>query len=86
MEIAEMKNNALLKRILSAKSHAADEVPNGYKTTSEYAAEWGLKASRTRDLLNSGVRDGVVEAKAFRIPTGIDGRLYPVPHFREKRG
>ena len=81
-----MKNNALLKRILSAKSHAADEVPKGFKTTIQYASEWGLKASRTRVLLNSGIRDGVVEARSFRIPTGIDGKLYPVPHFREKRG
>ena len=81
-----MKNNALLKKILSAKSHAPDEVPKGFKTTNEYAAEWGLKASRTRDILNLGIKDGVVEAKSFRIPTGIDGRLYPVPHFREKRG
>jgi hypothetical protein len=85
MEIAKMKNNALLQRILSAKSYSPDDVPKGFKTAREYAADWGVRERRTREILQSGIRDGVVEAKSFRIATGVDGRLCPVPHYREKR-
>jgi hypothetical protein len=85
METAKMKNNALLKNILAAAANKPETVPAGFKTSAQYADEWGLRASRTRALLNAGVRDGIVEVRNFRVASVLGGRVYPVPHFRHKK-
>lgn len=81
-----MKNNALLKNILAAAANKPDKVPEGFKTAAQYSQEWGLKAARTRALLSAGVLAGIIEVQSFRVSAVFGSRVYPVPHYREKRG
>jgi hypothetical protein len=80
-----MKNNDLLRKILSAAANKPETVPAGFKTSAQYADAWGLRAARTRVLLNAGVREGIIEVRNFRIASVLGGRVYPVAHFRHKK-
>lgn len=43
----------------------------------------GLSETRVRELLNVGVRQGVVERQKFRIE--FNGNIRPIWHYREKK-
>jgi len=58
----------------------AEDVPSGWKTTRDIAAEQGRSVSHTSALLRDAVREGRVEVKRFSVDVGP--RTYPVPHYR----
>jgi hypothetical protein len=43
----------------------------------------GLSETRVRELLNIGIRQGVIERKKFKII--LNGKLRPLWHYREKK-
>jgi hypothetical protein len=57
-----------------------DTVPDGWMTTEQWAAAWGLSRPHAGSLLKQGTAAGTVELRRFRIETG--SKVYPVPHYR----
>ena len=65
--------------LAAANSGDADEVPEGWKTVREIAAEAGLSESHTWKRLRQLHEQGKIERRCFRICTGTTIR--PVPHY-----
>jgi len=75
--------NTLVK-LSEALSREDEIVPKGWFTAREWARKWGIRAAQTRERLRDAVEDGEMELRNFRIWSGQ--RLYPVPHYRERKG
>lgn len=77
-----MESAQLLKHLRDAIACKIDEVPDGWKTTFQWANEWGISSNAAGILLSRAIKVGAVERKLFRIKT--DGRgVYPTPHYRK---
>lgn len=63
-----------------------DQVPRGFKTAEQWAAEWDLSRPHANKLLVAGTRQNppLVIMRRFRIANGV-GRPYPVPHYAKKK-
>ena len=46
--------------------------------------KWNTSQSHTLSLIRSGMEQGIVEMKRFRIRRTANC-VYPVPHYREKK-
>ena len=66
--------------LLTAGGAKPDEVPKDWYTATEIAKQIGRSQPHTSKLLRTGVSDGSVERRDYRIKTG--NRLYPVGHYR----
>ena len=78
-----MESAELLKRIRDQINCKIEAPSPEWKTSRQWAAEWGLQLSQTNRFLQSALREGIMERKNFRI--ACDGRAhYPVPHYREQ--
>lgn len=58
-------------------------VPDGWKTIKQLAKESGMSEVHTRKVVATGIENGTVEVKKFKIKTIT--RLMPVPHYKEKK-
>lgn len=67
-------------KLLTAGGAKPDEVPKGWHTAAEIATQIGRSQPHTSKLLRTGVADGSVERRDYRIRTG--NRLYPVGHYK----
>ena len=76
-------SNRLLDRLRTA-SNQPDTVPPGWRTSRQWAEAWKIPHSSASKYLRDGEEQGLIEARRFRIVTGRG--VYPVPHYREKRG
>jgi predicted transcriptional regulator len=76
----------LLARLADAFSAQVDEVPEGWRTADQIAAEAGKSTPTACRYLKQAIAAGLVEMRPYRIRSGT--RVYPVPHYREieKRG
>ena len=78
MEAAEF-----LKALKKLSQPDADDVPEGWKTAGAWGEEWNMSESHARRYLTDGVKNGLVEAKKFRVNSGT--RLgYPATHYKKK--
>jgi hypothetical protein len=59
-----------------------DIVPEGWKTVEQFAKEFNLSISQTRNLFKIAREKGAVECQKFKIRSG--DRFYPVMHYKEK--
>lgn len=66
---------------LRAIQSAEDEIPEDFKTTTEWAKEWNLSDSHTQKLLRDGVKAGILERQTFHRRT--ESGVYPVPHYKQ---
>ena len=73
----------LQELINSVRKRETDKVPQGFHTAKEHAAKWGLSESQAKRWLDAGVRDGLIEAKSFRILLAHK-KTYIVTHYRSK--
>lgn len=73
--------NALLAQLMSVTRGDPDKVPEGWKTTTQWAKEFGLSNSATKTYLLAGIRAGIVERKKFRAG-GKSGTVL-TPYYRE---
>jgi predicted ArsR family transcriptional regulator len=59
---------------------AVDDVPDGWRTTEQWANEWDMDYETARRRLSKGRAVGVVEVAMFRIKRGESTR--PTAHYR----
>lgn len=77
-----MESSELLKRIREELQLKMVKPPEGWKTSKQWAREWGLQQSQTNRILNRAVDAGIMEQAQFRVACSNRG-CYPVPHYRE---
>lgn len=70
---------ALLRRELSSD---VETVPDGWRTSQQWADAWGLSRPHTFTMLSAGLSAGRVEKCDFKIQTPSGVRR--VPHYRVK--
>ena len=68
----------LLKDIRDA-INTPEKVPPGFKTSSQWADEWGLSVQQTTKLLREGIR--LKKVKSIRLKTVTASGLRPVAHY-----
>jgi hypothetical protein len=61
----------------------AEKVPKGWFTREDLEKKWNFSSCHTLHLLSAAMKKGLVEMQKFQIER--DDRLYPVPHYREKK-
>ena len=61
------------------------EPPSDAMTTRELAKLWGVARRTAFDRIKKLIDEGQVETVIVRIRGRVDGRAYPVPHYRIKK-
>jgi len=74
--------NPELKRLLDQMAAGEEEVPDGFYSTKELAAAWGISRVRASDVLNRAVEQGFFEARTILRKGGFQVRR--VKYYREK--
>lgn len=59
------------------------DIPEGFKTSKQWAQEKGRSESHMARMLNAGVKQGVVEMEVFTLQNA-SGKCWPTPHYRIK--
>ncbi len=77
-----MESSELLRRIRDELQGRIVKPGEGWKTSRQWAVEWGLQQSQTNRLLSRAVEAGIMERSQFRVACENRG-CYPVPHYRE---
>lgn len=70
-----------LMQIIRARNIQCEEVPDGWKTSNEYAVEWNVARGTACKYLKNALEMGLVEQKKFRIVSS--GTIQHVPHYKE---
>lgn len=78
-----MESSELLKHIRRELQRKIEIPTPEWKTSRQWAVEWGLKQSQTNRFLNLAVEEGIMEVKTFRVPCPTR-TSYPCPHYRQK--
>jgi len=65
-------------------SSQCEKVPCGWYSREALMKKWNTSQSHTLSLIRSGMEQGIVEMKRFRIRRTANC-VYPVPHYREKK-
>jgi len=76
-----MESAELLRRLKAEIIKEFHQVPDGWKTAQQWAAEWNLRRAQVNKLLSAGVATGLLETKIFRVPCPVR-QSYPMPHYR----
>jgi DNA-binding Lrp family transcriptional regulator len=69
----------------SAVQQVSEKPPSNYMTTRELAQLWGVARRTAFDRIKKLIDEGQVETVIVRIRGRVDGRAYPVPHYRIKK-
>jgi hypothetical protein len=69
-----------LQKAIAAKPETA---PKDFKTTAQWAAEWGKPISTVDKILRRSVLAGVIAVKSYRIQ--LSQCVRAVPHYGPKR-
>lgn len=75
--------NDLLKSLKAAINGEADVPPKDFKTSRQWAEEFGKRPEYISRLLRSGIEAGKVEMKVYRV-SGTSRGVHPVPHYKIK--
>lgn len=59
------------------KRSTEKEVPEGYKSVTNWATDWSMSYPQSRRILERGVKEGVVEVKVINV-NGHDVKYYCV--------
>ena len=76
----EMDSAELLKQLRSAIQKQPEEVPEGWKTATQWSDEWGVTPNAAGQVLGRSVKLGLMQSKKFRIDTQTRGN-YPTLHY-----
>ena len=82
-----MSNKAKLQAALEqlqsvACSGATEEVPEGWKTTEQWANLMGRSINTISARIRLLVRSGEWEQRKFRVVSPSGNKVYPTPHYR----
>ena len=80
----EMDSAELLRQLRFAIANQPEPVPEGFKTSAQWADEWKITGNAAGIVLCRAVKKGLVETKRFRVISGLRG-VYPVTHYRLKQ-
>jgi hypothetical protein len=80
----EMDSAELLRQLRLAIANQPEPVPEGFKTSAQWADEWKITSNAAGIVLCRAVKNGLVETKRFRVISGLRG-VYPVTHYRLKQ-
>lgn len=69
--------------VLRRATTDASKIPPGALTAKGWAKRWKMSEDKAKELLNAGVRDGLVKTKVFRIQTPAG--LRTSPHYWEAK-
>jgi hypothetical protein len=72
----------LFQRLRRAYCSKDDPVPPGFKSRAQLQAEWGCSRAYAKDLLNAGVRDGLLEVVTCKIGKAVTPFYKPVGNKR----
>lgn len=75
--------NSLFKQLSDAIAGKPDVVPKGYKTTQQWANEWGISRPHANKLICAGVSQGIMGKKTLRTRRD-DGRVIGTLHYFQK--
>ena len=78
----EMDSAELLKQLRLAIANQPEPVPEGFKTSAQWADEWGITNNAAGIILSRSTKIGMMECKKFRVMSGSRG-VYPIQHYRE---
>lgn len=68
MKIQKSTSSTSLEQLQAAlKAPSLDAIPPGFKSSEQLSEEWGLKRSRTNDLLKEAVKRDLVEVVSLRV-------------------
>lgn len=59
-----------------------EQVPPGWRTTQQWADEWGLSRPHANRIIRGALKAGLMEYRSFCIENGLVTR--PEPHYRMK--
>jgi len=77
----EMDSAELLRQLRLAIANQPEPVPEGFKTSAQWADEWGITDNAAGIVLGKGVKKGIVETMRLRVMSGSRG-VYPIMHYR----
>lgn len=75
-----MKNESLLEKIRHA-SVPIETPPKGFKTTQQWADEWGMSFAHAQRFIRDGVKLKLLVKRDYRINSG--GSRRKIPHYCE---
>jgi len=70
---------------LRKKLDPPETVPKGWKTSQQWAEEWGLAQASAQKMLQRAVHAGVMEKKMFRVYAGNRTGATRIWHWRETK-
>ena len=74
---------ALLAQVRENSISPEEIAADGWKTTIQWAKEWGKCDSQAGKLIRQLIRKGLWECKKFSIKN-TSNRFYPISHYRPK--
>jgi Fic family protein len=80
----QMDSAELLRQLRLAIANQPEAVPEGFKTSAQWADEWKITNNAAGIVLCKSVKNGLIESKKFRVMSGSRG-VYPVVHYRLKQ-
>jgi len=66
----------LFQRLRKAYCAKSEDVPPGFKSRAQLQDEWGVSRSYAKELINAGVRDGMLEVLNLKMGRAV------VPHYK----
>ncbi len=75
--------NLTLEALEKAIQAKGETPPKGFKTSAQWATEWGIATGTASRKLSAGVLAGAVEV--VNVPTHNGRRVLPIPHYGPKK-
>ena len=75
---SDMKANDVLKKLWAIKARHADPIPKGYRSTEDWAKEWGIHLSTARVWLMEMDKAGKMKKLRLRF---FDGKRIQMKYF-----
>lgn len=83
-ERTEMAPAELLRRLRLAIANQPEEVPEGWRTASQWADLWEISSNAAGIVLAKAVKAGLMETRKFRVVAGNRG-AYPTVHYKQAK-
>lgn len=79
-DLNELSDKALFAELTNALRGEPETVPEGFRTSAQWAALWECSLSKVDRLLRHAQAKRIMGRKSFRI-ANVDGVVRPTPHY-----